>query len=66
MRRGIHIMNSTTINTGLQDLFACLSFPSVSTDSKHKADLRNCADWIVGNFEAGIRLNQVLLEELAR
>ncbi|MBC7981136.1 MAG: dipeptidase [Armatimonadetes bacterium] len=31
----------------LQDLFAFLSFPSVSTDSKHKADLLGCAAWLV-------------------
>ena len=36
----------------LQDLFAFLAFPSVSTDSKHKADVRNCANWIVGKLSA--------------
>lgn len=36
----------------LQDLFAFLAFPSVSTDSKHKSDVRNCANWIVGKLSA--------------
>jgi acetylornithine deacetylase/succinyl-diaminopimelate desuccinylase-like protein len=36
----------------LQDLFAFLAFPSVSTDSKHKSDVRSCADWIVGKLSA--------------
>ena len=36
----------------LQDLFAFLAFPSVSTDSKHKTDVRNCANWIVGKLSA--------------
>jgi acetylornithine deacetylase/succinyl-diaminopimelate desuccinylase-like protein len=31
----------------LKELFTFLSFPSVSTDSKHKSDVRNCANWIV-------------------
>lgn len=31
----------------LKTLFTFLSFPSVSTDSKHREDVRNCADWIV-------------------
>lgn len=48
MRGGICIKGSATMTPELQDLFACLAFPSVSTDSKHKADVLNCADWIVG------------------
>lgn len=36
----------------LQDLFAFLSFPSVSTDSNHKSDVRDCANWIVGKLSA--------------
>ncbi len=36
----------------LQDLFAFLAFPSVSTDSKHKSDVRDCANWIVGKLSA--------------
>lgn len=31
----------------LEDLFAFLRFPSISTDSKHAADVRACADWLV-------------------
>ncbi|MEK6230922.1 MAG: peptidase M20, partial [Luteolibacter sp.] len=30
----------------LQDLFEFLSFPSVSTDSKHKGDVLACAGWL--------------------
>lgn len=30
----------------LQDLFEFLSFPSVSTDSKHKGDVHACAGWL--------------------
>lgn len=36
----------------LQDLFDFLSFPSVSTDSKHRDDVRACANWIVGKLSA--------------
>jgi acetylornithine deacetylase/succinyl-diaminopimelate desuccinylase-like protein len=31
----------------LQDLFTFLSFPSVSTDSKHKSDVLDCAGWLM-------------------
>jgi len=31
----------------LKELFAFLSFPSVSTDSKHKADVLACAGWLM-------------------
>lgn len=31
----------------LKELFTFLSFPSVSTDSKHRQDVRDCAEWIV-------------------
>ncbi len=31
----------------LDDLFAFLRFPSISTDSSHAEDVRNCADWLV-------------------
>ena len=31
----------------LKELFTFLSFPSVSTDSNHRQDVRDCADWIV-------------------
>lgn len=31
----------------LEDLFAFLRFPSVSTDSRHAGDVRACADWLV-------------------
>lgn len=30
-----------------EDLFAFLRFPSISTDSRHAADTRACADWLI-------------------
>jgi len=34
----------------LDDLLTCLRFPSVSTDSKHRSDVRACADWLVAKL----------------
>ncbi|MCW0217286.1 MAG: dipeptidase [Prosthecobacter sp.] len=34
----------------LDDLLTCLRFPSVSTDSRHNADTRACADWLVAKL----------------
>lgn len=31
----------------LEDLFAFLRFPSISTDSSHAGDVRNCANWLI-------------------
>ncbi|MGB0776271.1 MAG: M20/M25/M40 family metallo-hydrolase, partial [Akkermansiaceae bacterium] len=31
----------------LEDLFAFLRFPSISTDSNHAPDVRNCANWLI-------------------
>lgn len=36
---------------GLDDLLTLLRFPSVSTDPKHKPDVRACADWLVNKLE---------------
>jgi acetylornithine deacetylase/succinyl-diaminopimelate desuccinylase-like protein len=36
----------------LRELFTFLSFPSVSTDSKHRQDVRDCAEWIIGKLSA--------------
>ncbi len=36
----------------LRELFTFLSFPSVSTDSKHRQDVRDCAEWIVSKLSA--------------
>ena len=36
----------------LKELFTFLSFPSVSTDSKHRQDVRDCADWIIRKLSA--------------
>lgn len=35
------------ITPELKELFTFLSFPSISTDSKHRQDVRDCAEWIV-------------------
>jgi acetylornithine deacetylase/succinyl-diaminopimelate desuccinylase-like protein len=32
--------------SALQDLLTCLRFPSVSTDSRHREDVRACAEWL--------------------
>lgn len=36
----------------LEDLFSFLRFPSISTDSSHTADVRNCADWLLAKLSA--------------
>ncbi len=36
--------------SALDDLLTCLRFPSVSTDSRHNADTRACADWLVAKL----------------
>lgn len=33
---------------GLDDLLTCLRFPSVSTDSARRSDVRACAEWLLG------------------
>jgi acetylornithine deacetylase/succinyl-diaminopimelate desuccinylase-like protein len=34
----------------LEDLFAFLRFPSISTDSRNAADVRACAEWVVAKL----------------
>ncbi len=36
----------------LRELFTFLSFPSVSTDSKHRQDVRDCAEWLIKKLSA--------------
>ena len=36
----------------LEDLFAFLRFPSVSTDSRNAGDVRACGEWIVAKLSA--------------
>jgi len=43
----------------LDDLFEHLRFPSISTDSKHRGDVRDCADWLVAKL-GGIGLKPSL------
>lgn len=38
---------SVRMTKQLEDLFAFLRFPSISTDSSHAGDVRACADWLV-------------------
>ncbi len=38
------------MSAALDDLLTCLRFPSVSTDSRHNADTRACADWLVAKL----------------
>lgn len=35
------------VTTELESLFSFLRFASVSTESRHAGDVRNCADWLV-------------------
>ncbi|MGJ8644951.1 MAG: dipeptidase [Luteolibacter sp.] len=48
----------------LEDLFAFLSFASVSTDPKHKGDLQDCAQWLMQKL-SGMGL-QTLCHETER
>ena len=48
----------------LEDLFAFLRFPSISTDSSHAGDVRNCAGWLIEKL-SGMGLD-VELHETAR
>ena len=36
----------------LEDLFAFLRFPSISTDSNHSDDVRACADWLIQKLDS--------------
>jgi acetylornithine deacetylase/succinyl-diaminopimelate desuccinylase-like protein len=47
--------------SALDDLLTCLRFPSVSTDSKHRPDVRACADWLVAKL-TGMGLTTTLHE----
>ncbi len=45
----------------LEDLFAFLRFPSVSTDSRHAGDVRDCANWLSAKL-SGMGLTSELHE----
>ena len=45
----------------LEDLFSFLRFPSISTDSRHAGDVRNCADWLLAKL-SGMGLSVTLHE----
>lgn len=36
----------------IEDLFAFLRFPSISTDSNHSSDVRACANWLVEKLDS--------------
>ena len=38
--------------SALDDLLTCLRFPSVSTDPKHRDDVRACADWLLAKLHS--------------
>jgi acetylornithine deacetylase/succinyl-diaminopimelate desuccinylase-like protein len=40
------------VTAELEDLFAFLRFPSISTDSRNAGDVRDCAAWLVGKLTA--------------
>jgi len=40
------------VTPDLEDLFSFLRFPSISTDSRHAADVRACADWLLAKLTA--------------
>ena len=39
----------------LEDLFAFLRFPSISTDSTHSGDVQACADWLIQKLNRKFR-----------
>lgn len=47
--------------SALEDLLTCLRFASVSTDSKHRPDVRACAEWLMGKL-TGMGLSAQLHE----
>jgi len=38
--------------SALDDLLTCLRFPSVSTDPKHRGDVRACAEWLLAKLRS--------------
>jgi acetylornithine deacetylase/succinyl-diaminopimelate desuccinylase-like protein len=38
------------VSPQLEDLFAFLRFPSISTDSSHAGDVRACAEWLIAKL----------------
>lgn len=49
------------VTPSLESLFSFLRFPSVSTDSRHAKDVRDCAEWLVGKL-SGMGLSADLHE----
>jgi len=47
--------------SALEDLLTCLRFASVSTDSKHRPDVRACAEWLMSKL-TGMGLSAQLHE----
>lgn len=44
-------MDLFAVTSALEDLFAFLRYPSVSTDSKHVGDVLACAEWLVAKLQ---------------
>jgi acetylornithine deacetylase/succinyl-diaminopimelate desuccinylase-like protein len=40
------------VTPDLEDLFSFLRFPSISTDSRHKKDVRACAGWLLAKLSS--------------
>src|SRR6478736_7754032 len=49
------------VSPELEDLFAFLRFPSISTDSSHAGDVRACAEWLIAKL-TGMGLTSELHE----
>ena len=45
-------------NQFLDDLFDCLSIPSISTLSDHQSDIKDCASFLINHMES-IGLNNI-------
>lgn len=50
MRAGPPGGKHRAVTPHLEDLFSFLRFPSISTDSRHAADVRACADWLLAKL----------------
>ena len=53
--------NIRPVTPALEELFSFLRFPSISTDSRHAGDVRNCAEWLLAKL-TGMGLDATLHE----
>jgi acetylornithine deacetylase/succinyl-diaminopimelate desuccinylase-like protein len=61
LRRGWADVTTWGMTKQLEDLFEFLRFPSISTDSNHADDVRDCAGWLIEKLD-GIGLDTELHE----